>query len=172
MSQNGKMVPPNMDQNTHVTFYEFNIEISQWSRKDVVKRSKQQPRFQFIVMNRWNTDILVEDLLRDFEHEVQGPYLLYRNTSQEVNGIWFYNERAYEEVARLFDGSDIVYGEDLLCPLTLSLKWLDYLGDHKEAYMKNLSLYSALGSLSISFICRISSTPTNCSSRQIELVAL
>ena len=49
-------------------------------------------------------DILVEDLLRDFEHEVQGPYLLYRNTSQEVNGIWFYNERAYEEVARLFDG--------------------------------------------------------------------
>ncbi|CAN6925912.1 unnamed protein product [Brassica oleracea] len=38
--------------------------------------------------------------------------------------------------------------------------------------MKNLSLFSALGSLSISFICRISSTPTNCSSRQIELVAL
>ncbi|KAG2291808.1 hypothetical protein Bca52824_038477 [Brassica carinata] len=59
MSQNGKMVPPNMDQNNtrllnltglqridpfieeilitaaHVTFYEFNIEISQWSRKDV-----------------------------------------------------------------------------------------------------------------------------------------
>ncbi|WZZ81800.1 hypothetical protein YC2023_102372 [Brassica napus] len=68
--------------------------------------------------------------------------------------------------------SDIVYGEDLLCPLTLSLEWLDHLGDHKEAYMKNLSLYSALGSLSISFICRISSTATNCSSRQIELVAL
>ncbi|KAF3548562.1 hypothetical protein DY000_02010116 [Brassica cretica] len=59
MSQNGKMVPQNMDQNStrllnptglqridhfieeilittaHVTFYEFNIEISQWSRKDV-----------------------------------------------------------------------------------------------------------------------------------------
>ncbi|CAN7126452.1 unnamed protein product, partial [Brassica rapa subsp. narinosa] len=45
----------------HATFYEFNIEISQWSRKDVegslfvVKRSKQEPRFQFIVMNHGNT---------------------------------------------------------------------------------------------------------------------
>ncbi|KAF2590413.1 hypothetical protein F2Q70_00041979 [Brassica cretica] len=85
MSQNGKLIPPNMDQNStrllnltvlqridpfieeilitaaHVTFYEFNIEISQWSRKDVegslfvVKRNKQQPRFQFIVMNRRST---------------------------------------------------------------------------------------------------------------------
>ncbi|KAF2617372.1 hypothetical protein F2Q68_00042648 [Brassica cretica] len=88
MSQNGKLIPPNMDQNStrllnltvlqridpfieeilitaaHVTFYEFNIEISQWSRKDVegslfvVKRNKQQPRFQFIVMNRRSTDYL------------------------------------------------------------------------------------------------------------------
>ncbi|CAH2038580.1 unnamed protein product [Thlaspi arvense] len=146
MSQNVKLTP-NLDQNTtrllnltvlqridpfieeilitaaHVTFYEFNIELSQWSRKDVegslfvVKRNKQQPRFQFIVMNRRNTgqkslpsydlDNLVEDLLGDFEYEVQGPYLLYRNAAQEVNGIWFYNKRECEEVARLFDSTYI-----------------------------------------------------------------
>ncbi|KFK43158.1 hypothetical protein AALP_AA1G087500 [Arabis alpina] len=130
MSQNGKLIP-NLDQNStkvlnltvlqridpyieeilitaaHVTFYEFNIELSQWSRKDVegslfvVKRSTQ-PRFQFIVMNRRNTDNLVENLLGDFEYEVQGPYLLYRNASQEVNGIWFYNKRECEDVASLF----------------------------------------------------------------------
>lgn len=91
----------------HVTFYEFNIDLNQWSRKDVegslfvVKRSTQ-PRFQFIVMNRRNTENLVEDLLGDFEYEVQVPYLLYRNASQEVNGIWFYNSRECEEVANLF----------------------------------------------------------------------
>ncbi|XP_010557430.1 PREDICTED: mRNA-decapping enzyme-like protein [Tarenaya hassleriana] len=131
MSQNGKLMP-NLDQNStrllnltvlqridpyieeilitaaHVTFYEFNIELSQWSRKDVegslfvVKRSTQ-PRFQFIVMNRRNTDNLVENLLGDFEYEVQGPYLLYRNATQEVNGIWFYNKRECEEVATLFN---------------------------------------------------------------------
>jgi len=44
----------------------------------------------------------VENLLGDFEYEVQVPYLLYRNAAQEVNGIWFYNARECEEVANLF----------------------------------------------------------------------
>ncbi|GMY25302.1 mRNA-decapping enzyme-like protein [Fagus crenata] len=130
MSQTGKLMP-NLDQQStkvlnltvlqridpfieeilitaaHVTFYEFNIESNQWSRKDVegslfVVKRNTQPRFQFIVMNRRNTDNLVENLLGDFEYEVQVPYLLYRNASQEVNGIWFYNSRECEEVANLF----------------------------------------------------------------------
>ncbi|KAG2686672.1 hypothetical protein I3760_09G017000 [Carya illinoinensis] len=130
MSQTGKLMP-NLDQQTtkmlnltvlqrmdpfieeilitaaHVTFYAFNIESNQWSRKDVegslfVVKRNTQPRFQFIVMNRRNTDNLVENLLGDFEYEVQVPYLLYRNASQEVNGIWFYNPRECEDVANLF----------------------------------------------------------------------
>lgn len=130
MSQNGKLMP-NLDQNStkllnltvlqridpfveeilitaaHVTFYEFNIDLSQWSRKDVegslfVVKRNTQPRFQFIVMNRRNTENLVENLLGDFEYEIQVPYLLYRNAAQEVNGIWFYNARECEEVANLF----------------------------------------------------------------------
>lgn len=130
MSQNGKLMPNLDPQSTkllnltvlqridpfveeilitaaHVTFYEFNIELSQWSRKDVegslfVVKRNTQPRFQFIVMNRRNTDNLVENLLGDFEFEVQVPYLLYRNAAQEVNGIWFYNPRECEEVGHLF----------------------------------------------------------------------
>ncbi|KAI4385426.1 hypothetical protein MLD38_003453 [Melastoma candidum] len=91
----------------HVTFYKFDIDSSQWSRKDVegslfVVKRNTQPRFQFIVMNRRNIDNLVENLLEDFEFEVQVPYLLYRNAAQEVNGIWFYNARECEEVASLF----------------------------------------------------------------------
>ncbi|KAK9153611.1 hypothetical protein Sjap_001091 [Stephania japonica] len=92
----------------HVTFYEFNTELNQWSRKDVegslfVVKRNAQPRFQFIVMNRRNTDNLVENLLGDFEFEVQLPYLLYRNGAQEVNGIWFYNARECDEIATLFN---------------------------------------------------------------------
>ncbi|CAI9268274.1 unnamed protein product [Lactuca saligna] len=130
MSQNGKLMP-NLDQNStkilnltvlqrmdpyieeilitaaHVTFYEFNVDLNQWSRKDVegslfVVKRNAQPRFQFIVMNRRNTENLVEDLLGDFEYELQVPYLLYRNPAQEVNGIWFYNPRECEDVANLF----------------------------------------------------------------------
>lgn len=44
----------------------------------------------------------MEDLLGDFECEVQLPYLLYRNAAREVNGIWFYNACECEEVATLF----------------------------------------------------------------------
>ncbi|KAF6169219.1 hypothetical protein GIB67_013649 [Kingdonia uniflora] len=130
MSQNGRLMP-NLDAEStrilnltvlqridsyieqilitaaHVTLYEFNIESSEWSRKDVegslfVVKRNAQPRFQFIVMNRRNTDNLVENLLGDFEFEIQIPYLLYRNAAQEVNGIWFYNSRECEEVANLF----------------------------------------------------------------------
>lgn len=49
----------------------------------------------------------MENLLGDFEYEVQVPYLLYRNASQEVNGIWFYNARECEEVANLFGRSGV-----------------------------------------------------------------
>ncbi|OMO59916.1 Dcp1-like decapping [Corchorus olitorius] len=91
----------------HVAFYEFNVDRSQWSRKDVegslfVVKRNTQPRFQFIVMNRRNTDNLVENLLGDFEFEVQDKYLLYRKATQEINGIWFYDARELEEVANLF----------------------------------------------------------------------
>ncbi|KAK8280160.1 hypothetical protein V6Z11_D09G157200 [Gossypium hirsutum] len=47
-------------------------------------------------------DNLVENLLGDFEYEVQVPYLLYRNAAQEVNGMWFYNSRECQDVANLF----------------------------------------------------------------------
>ncbi|XP_042437622.1 mRNA-decapping enzyme-like protein isoform X2 [Zingiber officinale] len=47
-------------------------------------------------------DNLVENLLGDFEYEVQVPYLFYRNAAQEVNGIWFYNSLDCEAVTNLF----------------------------------------------------------------------
>ncbi|RLM85922.1 mRNA-decapping enzyme-like protein [Panicum miliaceum] len=91
----------------HVTLYDFDTDVNQWSRKDVegslfVVKRNAQPRFQFIVMNRRNTDNLVEDLLGDFEYQLQVPYIMYRNSAQEVIGIWFYNSQECQEVANLF----------------------------------------------------------------------
>jgi len=130
MSQNGKIIPQLSQQVTndsnltvlqridchveeilatagHVTLYDFNMELSQWSRKDVegplfVVKRRTQPRFQFIVMNRRSAENLVEDLLSDFEYEINLPYLLYRNANQEVIGIWFYDPRECDEVVKLF----------------------------------------------------------------------
>ncbi|MCL7027734.1 hypothetical protein MKW94_013036 [Papaver nudicaule] len=132
MAQNSGKLTPNLDKETtkilnltvlqridpnieeilitaaHVTFYEFDVHRNEWSRKDVegslfVVKRNTQPRFQFIVMNRRNTDNLVEDLLGDFEFEIQLPYLLYRNSAEEVTGIWFFDARECEDVANLFN---------------------------------------------------------------------
>ncbi|KAG0494168.1 hypothetical protein HPP92_005162 [Vanilla planifolia] len=77
----------------HVTFYEFNVDLNQWKHPASVPIHCDEST---------STDNLVEDLLGDFEFEVQVPYLLYRNSAQEVNGIWFYNSRDCEAVASLF----------------------------------------------------------------------
>ncbi|CAD6268386.1 unnamed protein product [Miscanthus lutarioriparius] len=52
----------------HVTLYDFNIDLNQWSRKDVegslfVVKRNSQPRFQFIVMNRRNTASRIIDYI-------------------------------------------------------------------------------------------------------------
>lgn len=60
------------------------------------------PEGSLISFDSLITENLVEDLLGDFEYEVQVPYLLYRNAAQEVNGIWFYNSPDCEAVANLF----------------------------------------------------------------------
>lgn len=44
----------------------------------------------------------MENLLGDFEYEVQAPNLLYRNANQETNYILFTNKRECEEVDSLF----------------------------------------------------------------------
>jgi mRNA-decapping enzyme 1B len=50
------------------------------------------------------TENLVEDLLTDYDVDVQVPYVMYRNSNaeDEILGIWFYNPQECEEVAHLF----------------------------------------------------------------------
>ncbi|XP_062209063.1 mRNA-decapping enzyme-like protein [Phragmites australis] len=91
----------------HVTTYSFDEDILDWSRKPVegsffVVKRNTQPRFQLFVMNHLNTENLVEDLLTDFEYQVQVSYVMYRNAAEEIIGIWFYNPQECEEVAHLF----------------------------------------------------------------------
>ncbi|XP_039133674.1 mRNA-decapping enzyme-like protein isoform X2 [Dioscorea cayenensis subsp. rotundata] len=91
------------------------------SRRDVegslfVIKRNSQPRFQFLVMNRRNTENLAEDILGDFEYDVQPPYLLYRNVAQEINGIWFYNSEESETVANLFSRIASAFSKQPLKP--------------------------------------------------------
>ncbi|CAL4928275.1 unnamed protein product [Urochloa decumbens] len=98
----------------HVVTYTLDGAIQEWSRKHVegslfVVKRNTQPRFQLVVMNRLNTENLVQDLLTDFEVDVQVPYVMYQNAADEVLGIWFYNPQECEEVAHVFSRIKYAY---------------------------------------------------------------
>ncbi|EMS59890.1 hypothetical protein TRIUR3_27215 [Triticum urartu] len=87
-----------------VTAYSFDQDTSHKGVEGslfVVKRNTQ-PRFQFLIMNRRNTENLVEDLLGGFDYKVEVPYIIYTNAAAEIIGIWFYEPEECEEVAHLF----------------------------------------------------------------------
>ncbi|XP_044945790.1 mRNA-decapping enzyme-like protein isoform X2 [Hordeum vulgare subsp. vulgare] len=90
-----------------VTAYSFDQDTARWSHKGVegslfVVKRNTQPRFQFLVMNRRNTENLVEDLLDGFEYQAEVPYIIYRNAASEIIGIWFYEPEECGEVVHIF----------------------------------------------------------------------
>jgi hypothetical protein len=91
----------------HVALYDFDVETSTWSRKEVegslflVKR-KDVPRFKFVILNKKGADNFWEDVGAGFNCELQAPYVLYRNGKGEVIGIWFYEADEGKKFADIF----------------------------------------------------------------------
>lgn len=80
----------------HVVLYLFNEDTKAWDRKGVegslfvVERSTD-PSHQFVVLNRLSSENLVETVDASFQVELTEQFLLYRNTKQEILGVWFYS---------------------------------------------------------------------------------
>jgi len=90
----------------YVTGYRFDKITATWHRKEVegtlfIVRRKQAPFYQFLVMNRLNTENMVEEISADFQIQNTDPYMLYSNKNNEVNGIWFYNGAEREKIYNL-----------------------------------------------------------------------
>jgi hypothetical protein len=91
-----------------ITMYELDMSTTKWHRKNVegslfvVERkvgkgsggsSGSGSRFQFIVLNRLSDERFVESIAKDAEFEMSEKYLLYKTDADEVNGVWFYDEK-------------------------------------------------------------------------------
>ena len=88
-----------------ITMYELDMTTTKWHRKNVegslfvVERkvgkgtSNSNSRFQFVVLNRLSDERFVESIAKDAEFELSEKYLLYKTDSDEVNGVWFYDEK-------------------------------------------------------------------------------
>lgn len=93
-------------------------------------KRRSDPRFQIIVLNRISTDNLVENILGErcasiasgrppcvrprrgggrlttsaslsFAYELSKPYIMYRNDSNVIHGIWFFEEPECDVVSNL-----------------------------------------------------------------------
>jgi mRNA-decapping enzyme 1B len=90
----------------HVVLYQFNEENKAWDRKNVegslfvVKRASA-PQHQFVVLNRLSSENLVETVDETFQTELTEQFLLYRNSSSEILGVWFYSPPERASIADL-----------------------------------------------------------------------
>ena len=86
-----------------IAMYELDMQTTKWHRKNVegslfvVERKKNSSnsssRFHFIVLNRLSDERFVESIAKDAEFEMSEKYLLYKTDTDEVNGVWFYDEK-------------------------------------------------------------------------------
>lgn len=63
-----------------------------------IYRRSGPPNHSLLVMNRLNTDNLIEPVTTGLELQLQEPFLLYRNAHRRIFGLWFYDR---DECARI-----------------------------------------------------------------------
>ncbi|XP_031827728.1 decapping mRNA 1 isoform X2 [Nomia melanderi] len=87
----------------HVALYTFNGVNNEWEKTGIegalfVYSRNGEPYNSVLIMNRLNTNNLVEPVTEGLELQLQEPFLLYRNSRCNIYGIWFYDK---EECGRI-----------------------------------------------------------------------
>ncbi|XP_069683717.1 mRNA-decapping enzyme 1B [Periplaneta americana] len=93
---------------THVALYTFNADDNEWEKTDVegalfVYSRKGEPYHSILIMNRLNIKNLVEPVTQGLDLQLQEPFLLYRNSSCRIFGVWFYNKEECIRIASVLD---------------------------------------------------------------------
>lgn len=81
---------------SHVALYKFNTTTNEWEKSETegalfIYSRNGEPYNSIMVMNRLNTNNLIEPIVKDFDYQMQVPFLLYRNSKSKIYGIWFFN---------------------------------------------------------------------------------
>ncbi|KAK3709226.1 hypothetical protein QZH41_015438 [Actinostola sp. cb2023] len=92
-----------IDSASQVALYKFKSETQAWEKTDVegalfVYIRSSYPKYSFFIMNRLNMNNIMEPITKEMEFKHQDPFLLFRNKTSGIFGIWFYDG---QECARL-----------------------------------------------------------------------
>lgn len=93
---------------THVALYKFNPVSSEWEKTETegalfLYSRNGEPFHSIMIMNRLNTNNLIEPIVKEFEYQMQPPFLLYRNSKNKIFGIWFYNREECVKITYLLE---------------------------------------------------------------------
>ncbi|KAF2880306.1 hypothetical protein ILUMI_25864 [Ignelater luminosus] len=93
---------------THVALYKFNPSINEWEKTETegalfLYSRSGEPWHSIMIMNRLNTNNLIEPIVKEFEYQMQPPFLLYRNSKNKIFGIWFYNREECINITYLLE---------------------------------------------------------------------
>ncbi|XP_065342281.1 mRNA-decapping enzyme 1B isoform X2 [Cloeon dipterum] len=86
-----------LDTAAHVALYSFNNDENKWEKTEIegalfLYSRDTQPSHAFIIMNRLNTNNLVEIVKPSLDFQIKEPFLLYKTGQASIFGIWFYNK--------------------------------------------------------------------------------
>lgn len=92
---------------TQVALYKFNIAQNIWEKGDkegvlFLYSRNGEPFHSIMIFNRLNKDNFIEPIIKDFDYQVQLPFLLYRSKSK-IFGIWFFNRDECTRVSSLLE---------------------------------------------------------------------
>ncbi|XP_052030652.1 mRNA-decapping enzyme 1B isoform X2 [Apodemus sylvaticus] len=59
------------------------------------------PKHGFTIMNRLSMENRTEPITKDLDFQLQDPFLLYRNGTLSIYGIWFYDKEECQRIAKL-----------------------------------------------------------------------
>lgn len=93
---------------TQVALYTFCALKNEWEKTDIegalfVYSRNGEPYNSILIMNRLNTNNLVEPVVKDLDWQMQAPFLLYRNGRNNIFGIWFYNRDECVKITYLLE---------------------------------------------------------------------
>lgn len=91
-----------VDSATHVALYTF--EENEWEKTNIegalfVYSRNGEPYHSLVIMNRLNTNNLIEPISKGLDIQLNEPFLLYRNSKDRIYGIWFYIKEECVRVA-------------------------------------------------------------------------
>ena len=93
---------------THVALYKFNSVTNEWEKTETegalfLYSRNGEPYHSIMIMNRLNTNNLIEPIVKEFEYQMQIPFLLYRNPKNKIFGIWFYDREECVNITYLLE---------------------------------------------------------------------